>query len=160
MATFTAPPVRTHEISGAMKTMLSTARMTALLYAASRVYAERERPTKPEAAKNVAWGRVIVQLADYGYPRVRRSTGSETGVSVLVIAEVNQPTPDFDYTQALEAIHEEAHAQLDGQTLTLTKATVLYKPVFLGYVNERPVRDEENGVWVQTARYVVCLKSP
>ena len=154
----TPGPLRKHEIPGAVKALLSTSRMDALLYGSARVYSELTRPVRPEAEKSKAWGRVVVMLADYLYPRGQAMPGRGENVAFLVRMEVNQPGPTFDYVQALEAIHEEAFKSLSGQKLVLAKASVMLGVFWRGMVNQRPLWDPDNGVWVMTSEYRTVLE--
>ena len=151
-------PLRKHEVPAAVKTLISTSRMNELLYGSGRVYTETEQPTDPEDKdKSKPWGRVVIILADRLYPSGQAMPGREEVVLFLVRAEVNRPAPDFDYTQALEAILEEAFKQLNGQELTLAKAAKLLS-YFRGDVNKRPIWDTENGVWLKTREFRTVLK--
>jgi len=152
-------PLRKHEVPAAVKTLISTTRMNTLLYGSGRVYTEQKRPTKPEAGdKKTPWGRVVVMLADQLYPTGQALPGREELVSVLTRAEISVPDDGMDYTQALEAILEECFLQLNGVSLTVTKATVVFPLFFHSDVNKRPVWDDENGVWFKTREFRTVLQ--
>lgn len=152
-------PLRKHEVPDAVKALLQTARMAELLYGTDRVYADTERPVVPESVdKSEPWGRVIVRIPDQLFPRGQALPGRQEVVRIVVQGEVSQPKGTFDYSRALEAILEEAFLRLQGVTLTLSKASVLLKVFWHSHVNDRPVRDDETGLWVQSTEFRTVLQ--
>lgn len=156
LSTTPTPPL-TWEIPGAVKTLLSTVRMAALLYGSGRVYVQEDAPAEPEEREKKPWGRVVVMLADRLAP-FQEPAGRERVVRILVKAEVNDPGGDFNVTRALEAIQLEAFNALEGKTVTVTKAGVRFPVWRVGLVNLRPVWDEEHGTWVLTSEFRTVLK--
>ena len=155
--TATPPPVRKAGIPAAAKARIDTPRMAQLLYGPGRVYAEQERPAKPEGSADEPWGRVVVMLADFLFPRGQAMPGRQEAVPFLVRAEVTH-LRGWDYARALEAILEEAFRRLQGARLALRGSMVLFPIYWRGLVNERPLRNDAEGTWVQTSEFRTVLQ--
>lgn len=157
LSTTPTPPL-TWEIPGAVKTLLSTARMNALLYGTGRVYDVEDVPAKAEDRETKPWGRVVVMLAQQVSVPGQEYPGREKLARLLVKAEVNDPGGSFSPRRALQAIQLEVFNQLEGKALTLTKAGVMFPLWRVGFVNEEPLWDQDAGVWVQSAEYRCVLE--
>lgn len=156
LSTTPTPPL-TWEIPGAVVTLLSTARMDALLYGSGRVYDRERTPAEPEGPDRKPWGRVVVKLVDPVGGQVQEYPGREKVQRFLVLAEVHDPGGGLSPRRALQAIQLEAFSALEGQTLSLTKAGVEFPVWRVGMVNDEPIWDEDHGTWVQSAEYRMVI---
>lgn len=154
----TPRPPRLWEVWDAVKTRLSTARMTSILGGAGRIYLPWDDYGKDEDVRTAPWGRLIIRPVRKAWPTSELG-GRERLPLFLLVTEFSSPGGGWNPARAHEDAHDEGFLRLEGWIPTgLTKVAIQFPIHRRRAPFEVPERDPERGLWLNSSEFGTVVK--